>query len=416
MPNEILEGFQVGMNASLRMQQLRSERAAQAARERALVQEMSIQMEKRDLMIQYRADMEKALGKAKMAASPTVLVPGADGAGTFEMPNPNPLSQEDATFQNVLPVIAKYEPDKVPEALRMIATAKYQKEQSQEFTPTAGSVQTPDGRSIPFVKTSPRSAQLVGESTVETINDPQTGKSVTGVRAATGGFKPLPQNIEQRQISKWAMERAPELMVMRDDGTAYLPPENFNEAARRSGLGQAFKTQMLEQMAATSGAFETGQKLLPRLTPENVGVRGAVSRFKDAALGQINPNMKTGTSSEMLATSKAFMAGLVRALRSDGNIGIQEREELIAGMPTPDKLLSSVQDSKVKLAAQLELAAIKSRASANTLGKPITPFFLKVEEIEQMIQSGQLTAEEAAKLWQNNAWNLIGTIRSQVQE
>ena len=129
----------------------------------------------------------------------------------------------------------------------------------------------------------------------------------------------LAQDISQRQLTKWAIDKAPELMEMRDDGTAFLPPQNFNEAARRSGLGQTFKTQMLEQIAATAGAFETGQKLLPLLTPENVGVRGAVSRLKDAAIGQINPNMKTGTSSEMLATSKAFMAGLVRALRSDGN-------------------------------------------------------------------------------------------------
>jgi hypothetical protein len=415
MAGEILEGFQVGLNASLRIQELRSQKAAQAARERAVAQEMALIMEKRNTMIQYRADMEKAIGSAQMVSGSTVPVFGPNGA-VGSVPNPNPISTEDAAFQHVLPVVARYEPDKVPEVLRGIATAKYQQDQRQEFTPTAGEVQTPDGRRIPFVKTSPRSAQLVGESTVETVNDPSTGKQVTGVRSATGGFKPLPQNIEQRQIAKWAMDRAPELMVMRDDGTAYLPPENFNEAARRSGLGQTFKTQMLEQMAATQGAFETGQKLLPLLTPENVGVRGAVSRLKESALGQINPNMKVGSSTEMLATSKAFMAGLVRALRSDGNIGIQEREELIAGMPTPDKLLSSVQDSKVKLAAQLELAAIKSRASANNLGKPITPYFLKIEEIEQMIASGQLTAEEAAKLWQGNAWNLINTIRTQVQE
>lgn len=400
------------MNAALRVQELRSEQAARAARERAVAQEMSLIMEKRDTLIQYRADMAKAMGKAKMAASPTVLVPGADGAGTFEMPNPNPLSEEDATFQNIIPVIAKYEPDKVPEALRMLATARYQK----EFTPTSGEVTTPDGRTIPFVKTSRGGAQLVGESTVETITDPNTGRGITGMRSATGSFKPFAQDISQRQLTKWAIDKAPELMEMREDGTAFLPPENFNEAARRSGLGQTFKTQMLEQMQATAGAFEVGQKLLPLLTPENVGIRGATARLKDATLGQVFPNMKTGSSSEMMAVSKNFMAGLVRALRSDGNIGIQERQELIAGMPTPDQLLSSVQDSKVKLATQLELAAIKSRASANTLGKPITPFFLKLEEIEQMVGSGQFTAEEAARLWQNNAWNLIGTIRAQVQE
>lgn len=399
------------MNAALRIQELQSQRAAQAARERAIAQEMAITMEKRDLMIQYRADMAKAIGSAQMLSSPTVPVMGPRGTAVH-VENPNPLSTEDAAFQKILPVVARYEPDKVPEVLRGIATAKYQR----EFTPTAGEVETPDGRKIPFVKTSRGGAQLVGESTVETIADPTTGRGISGIRSATGAFRPLAQDISQRQLTKWAIDKAPELMEMREDGTAFLPPQNFNEAARRSGLGQAFKTQMLEQIAATQGAFETGQKLLPLLTPENVGVRGAAQRLRDATLGQINPNMKTGTSSEMLATSKAFMAGLVRALRSDGNIGIQEREELIAGMPTPDKLLSSVQDSKVKLAAQLELAAIKSRASANTLGKPITPFFLKVEEIEQMIQSGQLTAEEAKKVWDNNAWNLIGTIRAQVQE
>lgn len=404
------------MNAALRMQELRSEQAARAARERAVVQEMAITMEKRNHEIQYRADMAKAVNAARMESSEEILVPGLDGAGTFSIPNPKRLTDVQAAMKHILPVVAAREPEKVPAVLEGIMRAEYQQEQRQNFTPTAGSVQTPDGRQIPFVKTSPRSAQLVGESTIQTITDPTTGKAVTGVQSATGGFKPLAQDISQRQLTKWAIDKAPELMEMRDDGTAFLPPQNFNEAARRANLGQSFKTQMLEQMQATAGAFETGQKLLPLLTPENVGVRGAVSRLKEATVGQVIPGMKVGTSSEMLATAKAFMAGLVRALRSDGNIGIQEREELIAGMPTPDKLLSSVQDSKVKLATQIELAAIKSRASANALGKPITPFFLKLEEIEQMVGSGQFTAEEAAKLWQNNAWNLIGTIRAQVQE
>jgi hypothetical protein len=125
--------------------------------------------------------------------------------------------------------------------------------------------------------------------------------------------------------------------------------------------------------------------------------------------------MKASESSEMLSVARNFNARLVKTLRSDGNIGVKELDSILAGMPSPENMISSVQESKIKLAAQLEMAAMKSRASANTLGRPITPFFLKVDEIEQMIQSGQLTAEEAAKLWSNNAWNLIGTIRSQVQ-
>jgi hypothetical protein len=63
----------------------------------------------------------------------------------------------------------------------------------------------------------------------------------------------------------------------------------------------------------------------------------------------------------------------------------------------------------------LELAAIKSRAAANTLGRQITPFFLKINEIEQMVISNSITPEEGAALWNNNAWHLVEQIRSDVQ-
>lgn len=411
MAGEIISGFNAGVGASLRIQELRSQRAAQAARERAVAQEMSLMMEKRDLQIQYRADMAKAIGKAQMAASPQILVPGADGAGTFEMPNPHRISEEDAAFQNILPVVAKYEPDKVPEVLRGIATAKYQR----EFAPTTGSVETPSGKKVEFVKTSRGSAQLVGDSQIETVTDPTTGRTVTGMRSPTGTFKPLPQDIERRQYNQWALKNAPDLMRETEDGRFELPPENFNEAARRSNLNPAFKKDLMENMQSAGDTFEVGQKFVSLLKPENVGVRGAISRLKGDTLGQVFPNMKASESSEMLSVARNFNAKLVKTLRSDGNIGVKELESILAGMPSPEDWISSVPESKIKLAAQLEMAAMKSRSSANTLGRPITPYFMKMEEIEQMIQSGQMTAEEAAKLWQNNAWNLIGTIRSQVR-
>lgn len=119
------------MNRNLRMQELRSQQALTRVRERAAVQEMELMMQQNDLQIQYRADMTKAMSNARLAASPTIPVPGPDGSGTFEMPNPKAISQEDAAFQFVLPVVAKYEPDKVPSVLQNIATAKYRTEANQ---------------------------------------------------------------------------------------------------------------------------------------------------------------------------------------------------------------------------------------------------------------------------------------------
>jgi hypothetical protein len=410
MANEILEGFQVGMNASLRMQQLRSERAAQAARERAVAQEMSLMMEKRDLQIQYRADMAKAIGSAQLMASPTVPVMGPSGSmGSVQ--NPNPISEEDAAFRTILPVVAKYEPDKVPEVLRGIATAKYQ----QNFEPTAQQVTLPSGKVVEGIRTSRGQFTPVIDPTIETVTDPATGRKVSVLKTGTSSGRVIPQNVERRQFNQWALKNAPELMRETEDGTFELPPENFNEAARRSNLNPAFKKELMENMQAAGDTFEVGQKFVELLKPENVGVRGALSRLKGDTLGQVFPNMKASESSEMLSVARNFNARLVKTLRSDGNIGVKELDSILAGMPSPENMISSVQESKIKLAAQLEMAAMKSRASANTLGRPITPFFLKVDEIEQMIQSGQLTAEEAAKLWSNNAWNLIGTIRSQVQ-
>jgi hypothetical protein len=290
------------------------------------------------------------------------------------------------------------------------------------FKPTAGTITMPDGTAQQYVNTSRNQAQLVTQPEIQNITNPATGAVTPMVRTGPNSFRPIPQDIGARQqrtmVAKWALENAPELMTMDPEtGFASLPPENFNEAARRSGIPGAVKTQLTEQMQGAASAFEVGRKLLPLLTPENVGVRGMIGRkIEEQGLAQLFPGMKIGSATETLSVASNFRAGLVRALRSDGNINKDEREQIIEGLPTPDQMLSSVQDSKVKLAAQIEMAAMKSRAAANALGRPITSFFLKPNEIEQMIGSGQLTGEQAAQLWSQNAWNLIAEIRKEVQK
>lgn len=390
--------------------------AVRRVQEQAAVQQMQFLMEQRNLEIQERADMAKAVQSAQMATMPTVMVPGPNGEGSFEVPNPQPLSQEEAAFRFVLPTVAKYRPDKVPNVIESIATAKY-----RNFNPRGEQVTLPGGGTVQGIRTSPNQFTPVIDPTVQTLQRPD-GSTVDVIRSGTSGVRPIPQDIGARQqktmMAKWALENAPELMVIDPDtGFASLPPENFNEAARRSGIPSAVKTQMNEQMVNAAAAFDVGRKLMPLLTPQNVGVPGAFQRtIVDKGLAQVFPQMRIGTSTEMLSVASNFRAGLVRALRSDGNINKDEREQIIEGLPTPDQMMSSVQDSKVKLATQIELAAIKSRSAANTLGKPITPFYLNLPEIEQMVGSGSVTPEEGAQLWNSSAWNFIDTIRADVQK
>lgn len=434
MADDWLKGVESGrglvgdiLDRNLRFQQLQANQTLIRLREQAAAKELQLLIQKNDHEIQYRADMAKAVASAQMASSPTINVPMPDQEGLGDMappvmpiPNPSPLTKEQAAFRFIVPTVAKYDPEKVPDVLQNIALAEYRLKTESEFTPTAGQVTTPGGETMDFVKTSPRSAQLVIKPSVETIVNPETGKKTEILRTGTSSGRVIPQDIEGRQqrtmMAKWALQHAPELMEIDEDGVARLPAQNFNEAARRAGIPSGVKTDMMQQIAATAGAFEVGRKLLPLLTPENVGVRGMLSRkLEEQGLAQIFPGMKIGSATETLSVASNFRAGLVRALRSDSNINKDEREQIIEGLPTPENMLSSVQDSKIKLATQLELAAIKSRAAANSIGKPITPFYLKIDEIEQMIQSGSLKAEEGAMLWNNNAWRLIELIRQEVQ-
>lgn len=423
MADDWLRGVESGFQSSLQMQQLRSQNSLRRLQEQQIAQGIALKLQENNLSIQFRADMAKAISAAQEASSPKVTVRGPEDPNNTGMApplivvdNPNPMRKVDAAMQFITPVIAQYQPEKLGTFVNDLLLNEVRMQNEQNFTPTAGQVTTPSGKSIDFVKTSPRSAQLVVDPTVENLQDPQTGRNISVLRTGTSGAKVIPQDIANRQVTQWALNHAPELMQMDEHGRAFLPPEKFNEAARRAGIPTGVKTDMLNQIATTAGAFEVGRKLLPLLTPENVGVRGAVSRkLVESGVAQMFPEMKIGSATETLSVASNFRAGLVRALRSDSNINKDEREQIIEGLPTPENMLSSVQDSKIKLATQLELAAIKSRAAANALGKQITPFFLTAQEIEQMIDSKSITPEEGAKIWNADAWNLIEQIRSEIQ-
>jgi hypothetical protein len=253
------------------MQELRSEAALRRLREQAAAEELRMNIEKNNLAIQERADMQKAVRAAQDVSSPTIMVPGVDGSGTFEIPNPNPLTKEQAAMRFVLPVVAQYRPDKVPDFLEGVALAEYRKK-TENFQPSGKTITLPQsGRVVEGIQTSPNTFTPVIEPEITQKVDPATGRPVSILRTGTSSARTIPTDVEGRQqrvgLTKWALQNAPELMETDENGMVFLPPEKFNEAARRSGIPGAVKTSMAEQMAATAGAFEVGRKLLPLLTP-----------------------------------------------------------------------------------------------------------------------------------------------------
>lgn len=139
MPSPWLQGIQVGaniasdaMNRNLRMQELRSQEAMRRVNERAAVQQMQIQMEERNRLIDYQAQMAKAVTTAQQLSSEFINIPTPTGA--IPLPNPMRMSPEDAAFRTVLPVVAQFEPDKAPQFLQNIATAQARTQSAQALT------------------------------------------------------------------------------------------------------------------------------------------------------------------------------------------------------------------------------------------------------------------------------------------
>lgn len=104
MASEFLSGFQVGanvandaMNRNLRMQELRSQEALRRVQERAAVERMSLLMQKFDMEIQDRANVQKATVQFEALIAPTIRT--EDGT---EVPNPMKMPAGSAAIQSFL--------------------------------------------------------------------------------------------------------------------------------------------------------------------------------------------------------------------------------------------------------------------------------------------------------------------------
>src|SRR5687768_12131312 len=137
--SNFLRGMQVGagiagdaLNRDLRHQELKSQDALRRVQERAAVQEMELQLQARTQQIQYQADMAKGMQAASMMSSPVVMTPMGP------IPNPQLLTEEQAIMRNVLPVIGKYQPDKVVPLMETMALRRVQMDREKRMAQQVG--------------------------------------------------------------------------------------------------------------------------------------------------------------------------------------------------------------------------------------------------------------------------------------
>lgn len=438
MAGPFLQGFQVGaglagdvMDRNARLQEARSRDALRRVQEQAAVQQLQLTMEQNNLAIQERADMAKAVSAARAATQETIQVPGLDGEGTFEIPNPSPLSQEEAAFRHVLPVVAQYRPDRVPNVIESIAMAKYR----QGHTPTSRSVTMPDGRTIQGVMTSPNQFTPVVDPTIEQVTDPTTGAVRPILRTGLTGAKSLPADVAQRQqeafrrtqmadqlsfIQKNAPKVYADLFASApiDPETAMpqVTPEAIAAAAKNAGFQGGTQSQMEGQDIGAENVIEVGRRFLPLINSKTVGPTGWWKREVVAKVPGVDVIFGTEGVSDAVAAEtvgKQFLGHIFKTLRSDSNINQAEYTQIVQAAPDPTRFLTKPEGEKRKLYEFLVNAATVSRNNAIRRGRQITPMFLTRSEILGQIQSGQITEDQGIQIWNNSATALMQDLRTQ---
>lgn len=120
MASPFLQGFQVGSGVALQRQQLQSQAAYRRLQEQQIAQAMALKMQENALQNQFRAEMATAMQAFQDVTAEQIMVPmeGQEGLGGMNAPlmpvkNPNPMRKIDAAMQTIVPVVAKYQPDKV---------------------------------------------------------------------------------------------------------------------------------------------------------------------------------------------------------------------------------------------------------------------------------------------------------------
>jgi hypothetical protein len=431
----IAQGLSLGQNM-MRQQELRSQRAMQQLRERAIAQEMALQMQAHDLAIEERAEMSKAMARVQLESMPTLPLPGAaperptteavSGGPTNlfstnvalrgqggepvhstvntpkPLPNPAHVPLPQSIVKNVLPVIAKYRPGEVDNFLSSAALMEHRMKLAQqgEMTPEAQVITDPvTGKQRTMFRTGPNSWQL--------------GQSESVAERQREAFS----RSEHAKMVAWVRDKRPDLMgklKRSPDGILTVPDEIVDEVAKQAGITTGVRADLETAEISADNLFAVGAKLLPLINERTTGVRGEISRaLQRTGMTMLFPGLENPEVSEAETVGRTFTASVIRTLRSDGNINKDEVATLERAANTIN--WTTEKEAKARLAALVERAVDLSRRSAQRKGTPINPLFLTRDEIRERVGAGDLTPTQGVELYTNTADNFLNNVRAELK-
>ncbi len=442
-----LKGYQIGLEGSLRRQQLESQRELQKQQMAATAQHMALLLDQHNQQVQYQADMSKATAAALMeSATPsprdTTNDPGGESSdpsqGISIQSNPNSIEFLNAFAKNALPVVAKYQPDKVRDFQASITSdalnlAKAQDELKKardeaSFKPGYATTINPDtGKPETFWQGGPKSGQRIVQPSMQTFTDPVTGQTQEMIQTGPNSWRPKPQDVAQRStdlanlksrldqqkqrhkvIQESGIEDGLQESVDPTTGAVVTTekPGAYEEALKRKAgaLVPSEKAKVQAQVLAGSKLADSAREMAQSFNDLNVGPVGAFQNIAEKLKAMANLPIGDQSTTGTRAAMARFREGLASLGASQGlNAGTKQRLQLLMhNAPDAESFISGAPTVKLQTAEVLTQVANDMKENFIALQRPIPDQWEQPEKIRDRVANGEITAEEGRKLLSEN--------------
>lgn len=184
---------------------------------------------------------------------------------------------------------------------------------------------------------------------------------------------------------------------------------------------KAVQTRLEEQSAAAANAFTTAKQLIPFLNDaSNSGLMGLEQRTQESLKSMaggvfgFDGSLGKNSATEAAAINTRLKSELIGMARADGNLARSEKQVdmIMSGMPDVTRWFHGASQAKVQLADSISQIGELSRANAKTLGKPITPEWLKPTELFDLYATGKINKRQLDNLQSQNGWEVIKQLRA----
>lgn len=179
-----------------------------------------------------------------------------------------------------------------------------------------------------------------------------------------------------------------------------------------SDITKAVQTRLEEENSAASQVFDVAKQLIPFLDKGGItGVGGLISRTLDKArdVTGIGGKLAPDSATQAAAISADLRTKIIGMAHADGNLARSDKQikSIMEGIPDVTAWTEGNATAKLKLAGVLENIGNLSRQNAKQLGKPVSPEWLKPEEIYNMYATDKITKSQMLMLKQQNGWNIV---------